>query len=59
MGVHANICVLGRPVGIRQLVYLGKKPILCRDLTDSFHRDHLEIHQDEGSAPVGDCDPES
>jgi hypothetical protein len=39
MGVHTNICVLGRPYGIRQLVYLGKKPILCRDLTDSFHRD--------------------
>lgn len=38
-GVHANICVLGRPYGIRQLVYLGKRPVLCRDLTDSFHRD--------------------
>jgi hypothetical protein len=21
------------------LVYLGKRPVLCRDLTDSFHRD--------------------
>jgi nicotinamidase-related amidase len=39
MGVHMNICVLDRPYGIRQLVYLGKRPILCRDLTDSFHRD--------------------
>jgi len=39
MGVHTNICVLGRPYGIRQLVYLGKRPLLCRDLTDSFHRD--------------------
>lgn len=39
MGVHTNICVLGRPFGIRQLVWLGKKPVLCRDLTDSFHRD--------------------
>jgi nicotinamidase-related amidase len=39
MGVHANMCVLGRPYGIRQLVYLGKQPLLCRDLTDSFHRD--------------------
>lgn len=38
VGVHANICVLSRPFGIRQLVYLGKKPILCRDLTDSFYR---------------------
>jgi nicotinamidase-related amidase len=38
-GVHANRCVLGRPYGIRQLVYWGKKPVLCRDLTDSYHRD--------------------
>lgn len=39
MGVHTNICLLGRPYGIRQLVYWGKRPLLCRDLTDSFHRD--------------------
>jgi nicotinamidase-related amidase len=39
MGVHTNLCVLGRPYGIRQLVRWGKKPLLCRDLTDSFHRD--------------------
>lgn len=39
MGVHANRCVLGRPYGIRQLVYWGKSPVLCRDLTDSYHRD--------------------
>lgn len=39
MGVHLNICVLSRPYGIRQLAYWGKRPVLCRDLTDSFHRD--------------------
>ena len=39
MGVHTNLCVLGRPYGIRQLVYFGKRPVLCRDLTDAFHRD--------------------
>lgn len=39
MGVHTNICVLGRPYGIRQLVRFGRKPVLCRDLTDAFHRD--------------------
>lgn len=39
MGVHANRCVLGRPYGIRQSVYWGKQPVLCRDLTDSCHRD--------------------
>jgi len=39
MGVHTNRCVLGRPFGIRQMAYLGKKVVLCRDLTDSYHRD--------------------
>jgi hypothetical protein len=39
MGVHTNICVLGQPYGIRQLVRFGKRPVLCRDLTDAFHRD--------------------
>ena len=38
-GVHTNICVLSQPFGIRQLVYVAKSPLLCRDLTDSFHRD--------------------
>ena len=40
-GVHLNRCVLGRPYGIRQLVYWRKRPVLCRDLTDSFHRSAL------------------
>jgi nicotinamidase-related amidase len=39
MGVHTNRCVLGRPYGIRQLVYWEKQPVLCRDLTDAYHRD--------------------
>jgi nicotinamidase-related amidase len=39
MGVHTNRCVLGRPFGIRQLVYVGSQVALCRDLTDSYHRD--------------------
>ena len=38
-GVHLNICVFSRPYGIRQLVYFEKRPVLCRDLTDAFHRD--------------------
>ncbi|MCX6877568.1 MAG: Ig-like domain-containing protein, partial [Verrucomicrobia bacterium] len=37
MGVHTNICVLGRPFGIRQLKCLDMDQVLCRDLTDSFH----------------------
>ncbi|MDF1503813.1 isochorismatase family protein [Roseisolibacter sp. H3M3-2] len=39
VGVHANVCVLSRWYGIRQLVYGGLRPVLCGDLTDAFHRD--------------------
>lgn len=35
-GVHLNMCVLGRPFGIRQLTYLGKEVALMRDLTDTM-----------------------
>ena len=37
MGVHLNMCVLGRPTAIRQLVRLGFKVALVRDLTDSMY----------------------
>ena len=37
MGVHTNMCVLGRPFGIRQQKYLGKNVVLCRDLTDALY----------------------
>jgi nicotinamidase-related amidase len=37
MGVHTNMCVLGRPFGIRQQKYLGKNVALCRDLTDALY----------------------
>lgn len=37
MGVHTNMCVLGRPFGIRQLVRQGMKPVLVRDMTDSMY----------------------
>jgi nicotinamidase-related amidase len=36
-GVHLNMCVLGRPFGIRQLVRLGKRVALARDLTDTMY----------------------
>ncbi len=36
-GVHTNMCVLGRPFGIRQLTMLGKNVLLLRDLTDSLY----------------------
>jgi nicotinamidase-related amidase len=37
MGVHANMCVLGRSFSIRQMVSLGKHVLLMRDLTDSMY----------------------
>jgi nicotinamidase-related amidase/type 1 glutamine amidotransferase len=37
LGVHLNMCVLGRPFGIRQLVRQGKNVVLVRDLTDTMY----------------------
>jgi len=37
MGVHLNMCVLGRPFGIRQMTKLGRNVVLARDLTDSMY----------------------
>jgi nicotinamidase-related amidase len=34
LGVHLNMCVLGRSFGIRNMTDLGKKCYLIRDLTD-------------------------
>ncbi len=36
-GVHTNMCVLGRPFGIRQLTMVGKNVVLARDLTDGLY----------------------
>jgi len=36
-GVHLNMCVLGRPFAIRQMVHLGKKVALMRDMTDTMY----------------------
>ncbi len=37
MGVHANMCVLGRSFAIRRLVQLGFNVALMRDLTDTMY----------------------
>jgi len=37
LGVHTNMCVLGRPFSIRQLVTQGMNVILVRDLTDAMY----------------------
>lgn len=37
MGVHVNMCVSGRPFGLRQMAKNGKNVVLMRDLTDSMY----------------------
>jgi nicotinamidase-related amidase len=51
-GVHTNMCVLGRPFGIRRLVAAGFDVALVRDLTDSMYNprawpyvDHFTGHE--------------
>jgi type 1 glutamine amidotransferase/nicotinamidase-related amidase len=41
LGVHANMCILGRPFGIRQLTRLGKHVALVRDLTDTMYNPRM------------------
>jgi nicotinamidase-related amidase/type 1 glutamine amidotransferase len=37
VGVHTNMCVLGRPFGLRQMAQNGKHVVLVRDLTDTMY----------------------
>ena len=37
MGVHVNMCVSGRPFGLRQMAKNGMHAVLMRDLTDSMY----------------------
>ena len=36
-GVHTNMCVLGRPFGLRQMARNGKNVVLMRDMTDCMY----------------------
>jgi type 1 glutamine amidotransferase/nicotinamidase-related amidase len=37
VGVHTNMCVIGRPFGLRNMVRFGKRVLLVRDLTDTMY----------------------
>ena len=37
LGVHTNMCVIGRPFGLRNLVRNGKNVVLVRDMTDTMY----------------------
>ncbi|MBI3411379.1 MAG: cysteine hydrolase family protein [Planctomycetes bacterium] len=37
LGVHTNMCVLGRPFGLRHMAKNGKHVVLMRDMTDTMY----------------------
>ena len=37
LGVHTNMCVLGRPFGLRNMARFGKNVVLVRDLADTMY----------------------
>jgi nicotinamidase-related amidase len=37
MGVHANMCILGRSFAIKQMTKWGIRCVLVRDLTDAMY----------------------
>ena len=53
-GVHTNMCVLGRPFGIRQMKRLGRNVVLVRDLTDAMYdpRDEPYVSHQRGTDMV-------
>ncbi|MBX3415238.1 MAG: hypothetical protein KF708_21315 [Pirellulales bacterium] len=54
MGVHTNMCVLGRSFGIRQMARWGMPCVLVRDLTDTMYdpKDRPFVTHNEGTALV-------
>ncbi len=41
VGVHTNMCVIGRPFGLRNMKRVGKNVVLCRDLTDTMYNSRM------------------
>jgi type 1 glutamine amidotransferase/nicotinamidase-related amidase len=54
MGVHTNMCVLGRSFGIKQMTRWGKQCYLVRDLTDTMYNPKSKpyVSHDEGTELV-------
>jgi nicotinamidase-related amidase len=54
MGVHANMCVLGRPFAIRQMSRWGVRCMLVRDLTDAMYNPKMapKVGHDEGTEMI-------
>ena len=51
MGVHTNMCVMGRSFGIQQMVKWGVDIVLVRDLTDAMYNpdDLPHVSHDKGT----------
>lgn len=54
MGVHTNMCVLGRSFAIRQMTKWGVRCVLVRDLTDAMYdpKDPPFVTHDQGTQLV-------
>lgn len=44
LGVHLNMCVLGRPFGLRQMAKNGRDVALMRDMTDTMYNPARSPH---------------
>lgn len=49
VGVHTNMCIVGRPFGLRNMARFGKKVMLVRDLTDAMYNPAMPPHVDHFS----------
>ena len=51
VGVHTNMCVLGRPFGLRQMAKNGKNVVLMRDMTDTMYnpKQHPQVSHYRGT----------
>jgi nicotinamidase-related amidase len=51
LGVHTNMCVLGRPFSIRQMIYQGQNVMLVRDMTDTMYNPRMApfVHHSTGT----------
>jgi hypothetical protein len=54
MGVHTNMCILGRSFAIKKMLKRGMLPLLVRDLTDAMYNPAKPpyVSHDEGTALV-------
>jgi len=53
-GVHANMCVLGRTFGVRQMTDWGFDCVLARDLTDTMYNPRMrpQVSHEKGTGLV-------